>query len=173
MPRRRSAHDPIEGDFTSMLDVIFNLLAFFVITFNPPKPELNFDLMLPPPKKIETQAKSTEDMFAPKEEIFKDVTIRLTSAPDGNVAGIFVEGQKVDGIKGMIAKVQKIGGAIGGTVAPGAKGDTGALEAANIIADPELKYVHVIEAVDACYQLNIVKINFGGTEKTRKAGGPK
>ena len=162
MPRRRADNSEVEGDFTSMLDMIFNLLAFFMITFNPPKPELNFDLTLPPPKKIEQQTKSTEDMFAPKDEIFKDVTIRLTADENGGLAGIFVEGQKVEGIQGMINKVMKIGGAMEGAAV---SLEEGALEAANIICDPSLKYVHVITVVDACYQCNITKINFGGTEK--------
>lgn len=164
MARRKRESAVTEGDFTSMLDLIFNLLAFFVVTFKLPKPELNFDLTLPPPKKIEQQVKSTEDMFAPKDEIFKDVSIRLVADDDGDLASILVEGQKVEGIPGLIAKIQRIGGATGAAMPVGGEGG---LEAANIIVDPNLKYVYVITVVDACYLCNLTKINFGGSEKTK------
>ena len=52
MPRRRSGSPSgaIELNLTSMLDVVFNILAFFVMTFSPPEAERNFDVNLPPPK---------------------------------------------------------------------------------------------------------------------------
>lgn len=159
MARRRRETSELQGDFTAMLDMIFNLLAFFVITFNPPKPELNFDMTLPPPKRTEQQQTPAEDMFMPKDEIFKDVTIRLAADAEGKLAAIFVEGQNVDGIPGLISKIQKIAAATGAATPSG-----GGLETANILADPKLKYAYVIAVVDACYLCNLTRVNFGGRE---------
>lgn len=157
LARRNRNLAPIEGDFTSMLDLIFNLLAFFVVTFNPPKPELNFDLTLPAPQQGSGESKN-EDPFDITDELFRDVTIRLTASADGNLDEIVVEGQKVDGIAGLVQKILRVAGALGGLTGT----DNASLESANIVADPKLKYVYVIQVVDACYQCNIRKINFGG-----------
>jgi biopolymer transport protein ExbD len=155
MARRRRSPAPIDADFTAMLDLIFNLLAFFVVTFNPPSPELNFDFALPESK----QGQSTEpppESFEFEGELFKDVTIRLSADPAGKLAAIAVEGQKVDGIKGLVTKVQRMSGTMAGLAGDG----EGGLDTAQIIADAGLKYVHVVEVVDACYKCKLTKINF-------------
>jgi biopolymer transport protein ExbD len=155
MARRRRSPDPLDADFTAMLDLIFNLLAFFVITFNPPSPELNFDFTLPESK----QGQSNQPPKDPLEfegDLFKDVTIRLSAQPDGSLSGITIEGQKVDGLPGLTAKIQRMSGSLAGMVNDGEP----SLETAHIIADPALKYVHVIAVVDACYKCRLSKIHF-------------
>jgi biopolymer transport protein ExbD len=138
-----------------MLDLIFNLLAFFVVTFNPPSPELNFDFALPE----SSQGKSTEpppDSFEFEGELFQDVTIRLSATAEGELSAILVEGQKVDGIRGMVSKIQRMSGTMMGLA-----GDSeAALNTAQILADPKLKYAHIVQVVDACYKCRLLKINF-------------
>ena len=140
-------------DLTSCLDMIFNILAFFVLTFNPPKPEKNFDVALPPPKPQESTAPSETDLMI-EPEAFEDVTINVSAGPDGVVGAVRIEGKQVQGgITRLATELRRMAQAIGG-----AGGDK--LSAANIVADPKLKYRHIIEVVDACYFAQIQKINF-------------
>ncbi|MBY0587876.1 biopolymer transporter ExbD [bacterium] len=155
MVRRRRSPGPLDADFTAMLDLIFNLLAFFVVTFNPPSAELNFDFTLPESKQGASK-QPPPDSFEFEGDLFKDVTIRLSAGADGSLAGIAVEGQKVDGLSGLSAKIQRMSGTLAGMVHDGEP----ALETAQIVADPTLKYVHVVEVVDACYKCRLSKINF-------------
>jgi len=55
--RKKKKVEPTELDMTSMIDIVFMLLIFFILTFNPTKPEANFTLSLPsagsPPESVE------------------------------------------------------------------------------------------------------------------------
>ncbi len=49
--RRLKRHNPseVELNLAAMLDMAFQLLAFFVLTFRPPPAESQISLRLPPP----------------------------------------------------------------------------------------------------------------------------
>ena len=51
MSRRRSEED-VELNVTAMLDMAFQLLAFFVLTFRPPPGEAQIYLKLPPAQPV-------------------------------------------------------------------------------------------------------------------------
>jgi biopolymer transport protein ExbD len=51
MPKPRS-HEEVELNVTAMLDMAFQLLAFFVLTFKPPPGEDQIYLMLPPAQPV-------------------------------------------------------------------------------------------------------------------------
>jgi biopolymer transport protein ExbD len=149
----------VEINLTSALDVIFNILAFFIITFSPPAPERNFDVSLPPPKPVET--KTEQQSEGPEAEPFKDVTITIAAKADGSVGGITLENRPISTVAALSRELDRTVRAINAV-----GGDK--LEAATIIAAPTLKYRHLIETVDACYRANIQKINFaegGGAQK--------
>lgn len=149
--RSRSSLSDVDLNLTSFLDLIFNILAFFVITFNPPSPERNYDLSLPPPKAPKNaQEVELPTGDGPVAKLFDDVTITLTSAP-GGALGAIVIGQKNVGAntQALVRELQATAKTIGES-----------FEAANIASDPKLNYGALIEVVDACYRANIKKINF-------------
>lgn len=161
--RRRASKGPPDSELnlTSMLDVIFNILAYFVITFNPPKPERNFDVALPPPKAEKTEAKSDgPDIDA---AIFKDFNIALQSGPQGSLAGINLAPLRPNATqpRTVVALATEMQAAI---KLYGGKGED-AFEAVNIVAPSNLKYSNLIAVVDACHKAGLHKINFRG-------GGP-
>ncbi len=45
---RRRAQSEVRLNLTAMLDMAFQLLAFFVLTFNPGPPEIKWDIGIPP-----------------------------------------------------------------------------------------------------------------------------
>lgn len=153
--RRVVSSDSVDMNLTAALDVIFNVLSFFVMTFNPPEPERNFDLSLPPPQ-VQSSSADAGQQDLPKEEIdpFEMLTITMIAGPDGSLGGIQIEQKQVQGgIRGLTNQLKVTAGAI-----KGASGKS--LETATIVASPTLKYRYVIEAIDACYQADIKKINF-------------
>jgi biopolymer transport protein ExbD len=62
MGRRLKRHNPaeVELNLAAMLDMAFQLLAFFVLTFRPPPAESQISLRLPPPQPV-TGAKTGQE----------------------------------------------------------------------------------------------------------------
>ena len=150
--------DPPSG-MTTMLDLIFNILAYFVVTFNPPKPERNFDIYLPPPK-VEDESQSQDTFELPEEEdLLDEIQITLGAGPSGSLASVRLQGREIPG--GIRALPNELSLSVGAE-----KGVGKSIEAATIISSPKLKYKWVIQVVDACYRAGIVKINFA------QAAGP-
>ena len=87
MTRRPSTED-VELNVTAMLDMAFQLLAFFVLTFKPPPGELQIYLKLPPVKPIEhlqgTQEAGADDTKDPKD--VKPTKSLLVTIVDSNDA---------------------------------------------------------------------------------------
>ena len=52
MSRRRKSHEEVEMNVTAMLDMAFQLLSFFIMTFTSPRTEGQIMLHLPPPEAI-------------------------------------------------------------------------------------------------------------------------
>jgi biopolymer transport protein ExbD len=48
--RKRRSQSEVELNVTAMLDMAFQLLAFFILTFHPPQREEQISLRLPPPQ---------------------------------------------------------------------------------------------------------------------------
>jgi biopolymer transport protein ExbD len=144
-----------------MLDVVFNILAFFVMTFSPPEAERNFDVNLPPPKLQQgapAEGQGPGELPTEEPQLFQDLSIFLTAGPDGSLAGIRLEQKNVGiggpgGMGGLARELRATAGAMRGA-------SKEKLETANIIASGKLKYQYLIAAVDACYQADIKKINF-------------
>lgn len=159
MARRRPvSEESVELTLTSMLDVIFNILAFFVATYSPPAPERNFDVSLPSAKVGAGPADLNRLPELPTDidlNPFQDVTITLSANPQGGLGGINLESKPIQG--GFIALSRELRA----TASAVSKGSGPKLEAATIVAAPGLKYRHLVAAIDACYQAGIQKINFG------------
>lgn len=160
MAHRRAATtaEGVDLTLTSMLDVVFNILAFFVATYSPPSPERNFDVSLPPPKVGAGPADLSQPQDLPtdiEQSPFQDLTVTVTALGNGDVKGIQLEMRPIAGGFDSLAREMRATMVAMGN-APGQK-----LEAATIVADPGLKYRHLVAAIDACYQAGIQKVNFG------------
>jgi len=77
--------DNVEPDLpiTPMLDMAFQLLAFFVMTYNPSPPEGHLDMALP---KIEGGADSTPPPTSLDEEA-DELTVVVDAHPEGDLKG--------------------------------------------------------------------------------------
>ena len=52
--KKKKSQEDVELNVTAMLDMAFQLLSFFILTFSPPPIESQISLRLPPPKPIES-----------------------------------------------------------------------------------------------------------------------
>lgn len=155
--RHREDMKDFRLSLTSLLDLVFNILAFFVITYKPPLQTKDYQVNLPPPKQVESHA-SSETMFAPRNpEQFKDISIGLEAGEGGVLSGITLEGKAIPlGEKARETLASSIKKLCDDVINQGGEPIT----AVNIVAAPELKYRYLLTAVDACRAAGIEKVGF-------------
>jgi len=71
--------DKIELQMTPMIDIVFQLLVFFIMTFKIVLPEGDFNIKMP------RNAPATGE---PDENLTEQVTVKLTATDEGNLRGI-------------------------------------------------------------------------------------
>ena len=130
----KSGDDKIPLDMTSMIDIVFQLLAFFILTFKVVSLEGDFDIRMP---QASAAGPSTPNLTVPME-------IRLVADANGNLADIRVNDaqsfQTFDELhRHVIATVGNEGGPTG----------EGSTQEATIDADYELKWSETIGAITA------------------------
>ena len=97
MSRKRKKHrnkqEDVSLNLAAMLDMAFQLLAFFIMTFKPAPVEGQINLNLPPPRAILDQNAQQPDPEGPEGEgpaPAHTLTITIASAVNGQVASIQV-----------------------------------------------------------------------------------
>jgi biopolymer transport protein ExbD len=90
--RKRPQQEEVTLNLAAMLDMAFQLLAFFILTFKPNPVEGQINLNLPPPVPIMDQTKPTEeaDNDGAGQAAAKTLTITIVSAGNGQVASMTV-----------------------------------------------------------------------------------
>jgi biopolymer transport protein ExbD len=132
MQRKLSGHKKAELNMTSMIDVVFLLLIFFVMTFKIVVPEGDFNIKMPPV----SQPRETIDI--PPEPL----RVRLSASPNGRLATISL-GDRVLGTnftelrQRVLQMIQQRGGP-----------DKASVEI-ELAPDEHLRYEYVIEAITA------------------------
>ncbi|MGL4594377.1 MAG: ExbD/TolR family protein [Thermoguttaceae bacterium] len=81
MKRKKTGHKKIELNMTSMIDVVFLLLVFFVMTFKIVAPEGDFSIKMPP-----ASAEPEQNLDQPPEPL----RVQLTAAKNGSLANIYI-----------------------------------------------------------------------------------
>jgi biopolymer transport protein ExbD len=129
----RTANDKTELSMTSMIDIVFLLLVFFVMTFKISAQEGDFNVKMP-----------LQDSGAPADNTQVPLKLRLKADADGTLNEIVLNdsqsfGTDWDQLRGYV--VQLVGDQAGPTDEEGPE--------VEIDLDPNLHYVHVIEAITA------------------------
>jgi len=90
--RKRPQTEEVTLNLAAMLDMAFQLLAFFILTFKPNPVEGQINLNLPPPVPIMDQTKPTDeaDNEGVGQAAAKTLTITVVSAGNGQVASMTV-----------------------------------------------------------------------------------
>ena len=159
MAIRASSHsdEVVQSHLIVMLTVVFLILAFFSVTWTAPRPEANFNVAVPPITLAEMRrGRRLLELRVEKSA----VTVTLRASPTGSLTSIAVDNTAVSDGMPMLAhalgrQIQRLEPLVGNSI-----------DAAEILVDPQLKYRHVIAAVEACHAVGIHKIKFGETQRS-------
>ena len=109
--RRKSGED-VELNLTAMLDMAFQLLAFFCLTFQPPPAEGQISMRLPPPKPVLSDVKSKIDAGQNQSKELptglNTLVVSLFADPSGTLSGLSVGETPIPTLPSLDAKLKKI-----------------------------------------------------------------
>jgi len=111
--RKKRSQSEVELNVTAMLDMAFQLLAFFILTFKPAPIEGQVSLRLPPPQvavvvKGGQQAGSDETNKSPVTGV-NTLTISVFADPkNGQIASLGVGEMQVPGIVALDGKLKEV-----------------------------------------------------------------
>ena len=137
MPRfETNETEEMKMNMTSMIDIVFQLLVFFVMTFNPPQYEGDFSVKMP----LTSDTPDNDNIDPPSV-----INVKLTAALDGTLSNILVNSVPVDqnDLYGGLTKV------IESELA--AEGDPDKARETEVDFDiaRELKYAYTVTAIEA------------------------
>jgi len=141
MRRRSREETKVEMNMTPMIDVVFQLLTFFMFSLKPLVNEGQFAVNM----------SAGGAAAAPEQEEFKlpPLTVNLRATEDGDLAAIYLGDRLLRSFDDLRIQISTlVGGAIGDEIE------------AEIHADDALQYAHLVSAVNALTAARVSKINF-------------
>ena len=132
-PARQRLADKIDINMTPMIDIVFQLLAFFIMTLKIVQPEGDFDVRMP---------LGAAAAAAPDEEQIPPIRIRLTAGETG-LGGIEMNGTAVASFEELQERVIALVGLDSG---PNSIADKTEVE---LDCDEQLPYEYVVNAISA------------------------
>jgi biopolymer transport protein ExbD len=149
--KQGGAADKVELQMTPMIDVVFQLLIFFLFSFKIVPVEGEIGVNMPP---ITSGSAKVSDDVDPVEK----ARIRLVASESGELANILL-GEKALGIDAVALTTELKQSFVG------AGGKAGDVEV-EVDADRTLRYFYVIRVTNAIMRAGIEKINFADRPKT-------
>jgi biopolymer transport protein ExbD len=163
---KKSKHQEVEVQITPMLDMAFQLLTFFILTYHPSPIEGQFAMnLLPAAPVVDMNAPPTETNQAqPNDSIpaaLRTMTTSLHAGPRGELGRVTIGDNEV---QGMPALEEKLTAILNDKNLP--------FDQALIQADPNLRYEELIKVINIYSKLKITKISFAELTDTGGGGGP-
>ncbi len=131
--RNVGREDKIQLQMTPMIDIVFQLLVFFVMTFKIAQPEGDFNIKMP---------LAAPKAGAPSDDL-PPMTIRLRAADDGSLASMRLNERNIESFDQLRSLIISL---VGNEQGP--MGDSVSAEI-EIDSDYHLKYEHTMAAVTA------------------------
>ena len=132
--RESSLGDTIAIDMTPMIDVVFQLMSFFMCTLKVVAPEGDFDIRMPLGK---SASAAVDDQQVPP------IRVKLSAGPDGSLSSIAMNGNPVIDFNDLQKKVVSL---VGKGRGPDSLADRTEVE---MDCDYGLKYANVVRAITA------------------------
>ncbi len=135
MARRESKlADKIAIDMTPMIDVVFQLMSFFMCTLKVVTPEGDFNVRMP---------MAAAAAAAPDDQQVPPVRVKLSAGADGSLASIAMNGSAVADFEELRRKVISL---VGADTGPNSLAEKTEVE---LDCDYSLKYANVVRAITA------------------------
>jgi biopolymer transport protein ExbD len=132
--RESSLGDKVSVDMTPMIDVVFQLMSFFMCTLKVVSPEGDFDIRMP---------REAPAAAAPDDQQVVQIRVKLAAGPDGGLAGIMMESQPVRDFEELQRRILEV---VGTDTGPNSLAENAEVE---FDCDYGLKYVNVVRAITA------------------------
>jgi biopolymer transport protein ExbD len=160
--RKEEAPVDIMVPITPMLDMSFQLLSFFILTFHPMPTEGQLSINLP---KLDATEKPPPVEPLPPEEKTDDYTITLNSSADGGIANISLKGptggsEDIRSSADLLVQLKAI------TPPAGKKREEGV--SITVESADDLKYARLIEVMDLCKRAGYDTVNLMPLRKERQ-----
>jgi biopolymer transport protein ExbD len=158
---KRQKTEEVEVPITPMLDMAFQLLTFFILTYHPAPTEGQFSMNLLPAQPTVSLETPSGDKNATNNDLpagVKTLPTTLRAGDNGELTEIFIEDNKIDGLDALAKELAEI------------FKDKNALpfDQTLIKVDPKLKYAELVRVIDL-FSKHITKISF--VELGSGAGG--
>jgi biopolymer transport protein ExbD len=150
--RRKRKHQEVELNLAAMLDMAFQLLAFFILTFRPSPVEAELAMYLPPSMPItNVQARnlptSTTGGVGLDPQLEKTVVLQVMADARGNLTGVAEEGQGIifrggPSASNLYALEHRLRELFGFPGSP--------FEQVQLQSSPELRYEEFMRVLDVC-----------------------
>ena len=135
--RKSNREEKIELQMTPMIDIVFQLLIFFIMTFKIVLPEGDFNIRMPLPSDQPTDAPPPD---APL------LNLRIRANDDGSLAGVSLGDRSFGAGADAFAKLhQEIRKTVGDDAGPGGASE----QEVEIDVDYNLAYAHTMRAITA------------------------
>ena len=135
--RKESKGEKLETNMSAMIDIVFQLLIFFMLTLKIVEPEGDFNINMP------AQGQPTSSDEIPP---FPDIKVKLRANPDGTLSGLFFGSRNLGvgpgAFEQLNIEILKVIGRPGDPITKDM--------AVEIDADYNLHFSNVINAVGAC-----------------------
>jgi biopolymer transport protein ExbD len=114
--KKRRLQSEVQLNLAAMLDMAFQLLAFFILTFQPPLAESDFRLRLPPPMPtvVDNKAQAAGSDVNNKNPVqgLNTLTITVLGSNDGSIRQIAVGDTPVASLGALDSKLKSIFGEV-------------------------------------------------------------
>src|SRR5712691_9838802 len=139
--KKKKRSEAVELNLAAMLDMAFQLLAFFILTFKPAPVEGQINLKLPPPQAIagaKGQAAGQNEQNKNPVQGIDTLTISIFSTPAGKIATMAI-GERTVSL-----------GTLGGELKQVLSDPNSPFQQVIIQVDSRLRYEELMKVVDIC-----------------------
>lgn len=163
MAKKSALPSEVDVPIAPMLDLAFNLLAFFIMTFNPTPVEVQYTMNLLPgqPQAQPDEGPSDEASSSELPAALRTLTTNLFADTRGQLDRVTIGENEVQGMDQFRAQLQAI---LSDKSLP--------FDQALIQADPDLQYGEIMQVIDIFNSLDINKISFSELDPNTFGLGP-
>jgi len=147
--RPAATPDSVQLPITPMLDMAFQLLAFFILTFQAATPETRLDLYLPAaPAALPGAGRAAAETRRPAEEDLEtDLIVRAVADEDGGLRTLRLGENELPGTRDLADRLRRYGALLNGRPLR-----------VLLAADDSLRYEEAARVVGACSTAGVASI---------------